>query len=488
MRIRLGLGKMSIGAVAEHCGGNVVGNKDISFEYICTDSREACEGTLFVAMRGERVDGHDFMRSAYDRGCRCFLCDHIPDGMCDGQAGSVLSDAGLCVTADPSEALFSVSKGYGRGDICCVAVTGSVGKTTTKQLTALVLAEGGSVYCTEGNYNSTIGMPLSFMEISGGCERAVLEMGMSGLGEISRMSRLARPTVAMVTCIGSSHLEYLKTRENIVRAKLEIADGLRDGGVLLLSGDEPLLRDDMLRRGLSSDISDRCRVMYVSMRGDGDFCVENIRVQDSGSLFDIRMRDGIMRDIFVPLIGEHMVFDACFAASAGIILGMTREQICAGLGKYVPDRYRQRIYEVGGIKVISDCYNAAPESVGSALSVLGSIKAARRIAVLGDMRELGEVTHKAHRETGERVYGSGVDVLVTIGALGRLIAEGARDSGMRDENIFMFDEGDYDGAAACLDGMLCDGDAVLFKASRPMRLECVMDRTEKIRSEDSSVG
>lgn len=474
MKIKLGMGKESIAVIAKYCGGNAYGNIEKTFEYICTDSREAEADTLFVAMRGERVDGHDFIATAAERGCGCFLCERLPDILPVG--------AGFCVVENSEGALFSLAHGCTRRDVRVVAVTGSVGKTTTKQLTSLVLGEGMDVYFKTGNYNSTIGMPLSFMEISEGYGCAVLEMGMSGLGEISKMSALARPTLAMVTCIGSSHLEYLKTRENIARAKLEVADGLRDGGVLLLSGDEPLLRN------ISSSITGRCRVMYVSMHSDGDFRAENIRISEQGSIFDVCTPDGVIRDIYIPLVGEHMVHDACFAVAAGIIFGITHDRIRTGLGKYVPDGFRQRIYDVNGIRVISDCYNAAPESVRSALSVLGGVSAKRRIAVLGDMRELGEGTREAHLSIGESVCACNSDILVTVGELGRLIAEGARRCGMHSDNIFTFDEGDHDSVAKCLDGILMSGDAVLFKASRSMRLECVMERTEKINAKESSVG
>ncbi len=460
MKIKLGLGDAGMGEAALYCGGRLCG-EDRRFSHVCTDSREADGGTLFVATRGERVDGHTFIKKAQESGCNTFLCEYIPD---DADKNS-----SFCVVEDSLAAFSSLAKGYRqRGHIDTVAITGSVGKTTTKELTFCVLSEGRNVYHTKGNFNSVIGMPMSLMEVGSECDAAVFEMGMSGFGEIHAMSMTACPVLAMITNIGSSHLEYLGTRENIARAKFEIADGLMPSGVLLLNGDEVLLRD------LASEGTHDYRVMYASMCSNGDFCAENVRFADGGSYFDVTYENLTIKDIFVPAVGNHIVHDALFAAAAGILFGIDGESIKSGLKKYTPEGFRQRIYEKEGITVISDCYNAAPESVRCALDVLASVECKRRIAVLGDMKELGEGTERMHESVGEYLAKKGIDLLFSVGELAEHIARGAVASGMDEGNVMSFLNADA--GADALKNTLCCGDAVLFKASRSMRFEEIIEK------------
>ncbi len=462
MKIKLGLGKLNMSLICKYCGGVLAGCGESAFEYICTDSREADKNTLFVATKGENVDGHDFMRSARERGCVNFLCERISDEKIDG--------ANFCVVRNSIDAFADMARGY-TSDVEreVVAITGSVGKTTTKNLVSLVLAQKMKLFATQGNYNSVIGMPMSLMSAEADCEGAVFEMGMSGFGEICKMSLASRPNIAMITNIGSSHLEYLKTRENIAKAKLEIADGLCKGGILLLSGDEPLLAN------LSGKIGNDIKVKYVSASGQGDFCVENVRVVSDGSLFNVRYAGGVMSDIFIPTIGNHIIFDACFAVAVGILSGLGRDEICKGLSKYVPDKYRQSIYDRGEFKIISDCYNASPESMESAIDVLCTLDGKRKVAVLGDMKELGDDSVILHRKVGSYLADRKVDVLFAVGTLGAEIARGAAEGGMNAENIFC-----VGGSADEIYSVLCretkPGDVILFKASRAMRFEEITEK------------
>lgn len=463
MKIKLGLSPMSMRDAGVYCGGVVHGDKNAEFQYVCTDSREADADTLFVATRGERVDGHSFIGAAQDAGCTCFLCEYIPE---DADEKS-----NFCVVENSLGGFLSLARGYKKDSKTeIVAITGSVGKTTTKELTYLVLSEGSDVYCTRGNFNSTIGMPMSLMEMSGDVPRAVFEMGMSGFSEIHGMSVTARPKIAVITNVGSSHLEYLHTRENIAKAKYEIADGLGAGGILLLNGDEPLLRD------IANKTQAEYTVKYVSLEGNGDFCVQNISFCENGSRFDI-VGDGVsISDIYVPAIGRHIVFDAAFAATVGILCGLDGEQIKRGLSRYVPDTYRQKIYKHGGVTIISDCYNAAPESVKGALSVLCSIGDKRKIAVLGDMKELGEDSVRLHAAIGEFAARAGVDMLFLMGTLSENIALGAISCGFDGNNIFIDKTGDHSLVAHEIKEKLRDGDALLFKASRSMKFEKIIEK------------
>lgn len=445
--------------------------------HICTDSREADETTLFCAIRGERVDGHDYMSKAAELGCSVFLCEKIPDR-------SIA--ASFIVVEDTVKALSVLAfarRETEMRDLSVVAITGSVGKTTTKEMTAAVLAQGMSLFKKDGNFNSTIGLPLSFMEIPSDTDCAVLEMGMSARGEIAAMTAAARPGIAVVANVGSSHLEYLGTRENIARAKLEIAQGLSAGGTLLINGDEPLLAH--LGQDFGEDlpaIPEGIRVLRVSLAGaeNADYTAANITARDGGMTFDLTTPAGEWQNLYIPAVGEHLVWAASFAAAVGQLSGLTEGQVRDGLATYRPADMRQNIRTVGGVTVIEDCYNAAPESMKAALAVLALTAAstpnARRVAILGDMKELGEDTVALHRSVGKAACESGVDLLVTVGELGAEIAKGALDAGMDSASVVITGGADtYAATADYLKTILREGDHVLFKASRSMKLETIAE-------------
>ncbi len=455
-------------AVARFCAGELYDytkGHNARASYVCTDSREADGDTLFVATRGEKVDGHDYILSALDRGCRCVLCEYVPSNIAGREAAFV--------TVDNSFDAFALfAKGYRAGvSLNTVAVTGSVGKTTAKELLASICKREVRLFATEGNFNSVIGMPMSLMSVPAECDTAIFEMGMSAFGEIRSMTFAAQPRIAMVLNVGSSHLEYLKTRDNIARAKLEIAEGIREGGVLLLNGDEPLLRK-YVKKGKYS-------VLYIGIDGGkNDIYAENITVDGDGTAFDICFNGKMIRSLKIRLIGRQFVYNALFAASAALLLGLSEDAVREGLISYAPSNMRQNITEKNGIKIIADCYNAAPESMRAAIDTLMAIKTdQKRIAVLGDMRELGGDSDKMHTALGEYLARSGVDILLSVGESGALIAEGAILAGMSARNVFA--ERDTDNIESlCREAeeRLCKGDVILFKASRGVRLERAIER------------
>ncbi|MBQ8408823.1 MAG: UDP-N-acetylmuramoyl-tripeptide--D-alanyl-D-alanine ligase [Clostridia bacterium] len=459
MKIRLGLGSTDMEHIAQWCCGELydfTGESGCAFEYICTDSREADENTMFVATRGERVDGHDYIIKAIEQGCRCILCEYVPTNISGKQAAYVVVENSIDAFAD-------CAKGYRSNRyLPVVAITGSVGKTTTKELCAAILRRRFKTYCTEGNFNSVIGMPMSLMAADAECEVAVFEMGMSALGEIRRMTHAANPTVAMVTNIGSSHLEYLGTRENIARAKLEIGEGIVEGGYLLLNGDEPLLEDHY---------SDRYETVYIDRKNK----INNVRVEKDGTHFDLHTVNGYMFDLRVPLIGEHFAYNAAFAAFAAYLFGVSESDIREGLASYVPKGMRMNISERDGVTVLADCYNAAPESMRAAIDTLSSFKTeGRRIAVLGDMKELGKTSDELHRQVGRYLANAGIDMLFTLGKSGALIAEEAIRAGVK--VVFAEADGEaYASIAAEISDKLKAGDVILFKASRAMALENLIE-------------
>lgn len=469
MKIKLGLGRSNMIEVAKYCGGELydfTGEVGCEFEYVCTDSREADENTMFIATRGERVDGHDYIIKAIDSGCRCILCEYVPTNISGRRAAFV-------VVENSMDSFAYVARGY-RADtkLKTVAITGSVGKTTTKELTAHILRERYKVYSTVGNYNSVIGMPMSLMEAEGDCQAAVFEMGMSSFGEIHSMSVCASPDVAMVINVGSSHLEYLKTRENIAKAKLEIADGLGEGGYLLLNHDEPLLRD--------YTGNPKCNVFYIGSdnRDECDVFIYNIRINENTTEFDLDCFGNVYRDLRINLIGKHFAYNAAFAAAASMLLGCDEDSVRDGLVSYIPEGLRHNISVKDKVTVIADCYNAAPESVRAAIDTLRHLSVkGKRVAVLGDMRELGNNSDNLHREVGGYLAVSGIDCLVTVGDSGALIAEGALQSGMSRDKVFILkDREDVDAAASTVSSVINEGDAVLFKASRALRLERIIER------------
>ena len=467
MKTHFSTNQISFGTLARLCGGELHQGAlgEVFVRYICTDSREADAETAFVALRGDRVDGHDYIASAIEKGCRCIVCEHRNEAI-------VSSDATSIVVNDTELALSRLANGY-RSYLRSkrVAVTGSVGKTTTKDLIASVLETGFRTAKTLGNHNSLVGMPLSMLDIPTNSEWSVLEMGMSGFGEIERLSFTAEPDIAVITNIGSSHLEMLGSRENICRAKLEVLSGLKEGGLLILPADEPLLRNV---HGKSY------RTVYVSLFSEkADFFAKNIRVEQDCTRFDAVCRGVEMKDLCIRILGRHNVYAALYALAVAFEAGLDETQIRAGLMNYTPDGMRQHIYPMGKITVIEDCYNASPESMIAAVDVLEeySRRTGRRsIAVLGDMLELGEDSPMLHRMVGEYLAAKKIEKLFTLGASANQIAVGAHQKGMSRAQIRENGNAkDLAKTGEALLGELREGDVVLFKASRGIGAEQIIN-------------
>ena len=471
MKINVG-NTLTMAELARLCGGMLccVGGdaeKDISIESICTDSRETAKGALFVALGGERVDGHDYIGAALSSGSGCVLCERIPTAPIDKKYVAV-------VVEDSIRAVGELAKAYDRRiNHRKVAITGSVGKTTTKEFVAAVLAEHYRVHKTEGNFNSNIGMPLSMLSMRCDTEVSVLEMGMSNFGEIEYLSKIAEPDIAIVTNIGSSHMENLGSRENICRAKLEIVKGLREGGMLLLNGDEPLL---------TSYRSDKVSPIYVGFGENCDFRGANVRcVLLEGRLhtvFDVYYRGRRIKNVCIPTIGKHNVYAALFAYAVGVGMNMRDELICSGLRNFVPVGMRQNIYNIGSVTVIEDCYNASPESMKAALSVLKELSLAtggRMTALLGDMYELGERSEDFHEEVGMRFAAEGGKLLCTFGSTADHIARGAVLGGIGYDSIYRNNNiRSPETSGEMLLHALRPNDILLVKASRGAAAERVL--------------
>ncbi len=470
MKIKIQEAPLSLSWIAKAVNGQMLRADEHdapSIHYICTDSREADAETMFCAIIGERVDGHDYISAAMGLGCRAVLCQKQPaEPLC------------AVVVPDTVIALGQLAEAYGDRhlrELFTVAITGSVGKTTTKECTAAVLSVDETLFKKDGNYNSTIGLPLSVMEVGRDHSAAVLEMGMSGFGEISSMSRTVHPDVACIVNIGTSHMEHLGSREGIAKAKMEIIEGMKQGSTLLMSGDEPLLKN---AKSLCDTKGITC--LRVSLADPyADFYAHNITATSKGMCFDLRTPTSFLSDLNIPAVGYHMVWAAAFAAAVGVLRGMSREHIRKGLQGYRPAGMRQNVTTDKGVTFIEDCYNAAPESMAAALSVLKLTARGRMIAVLGDMKELGGDTVNLHRAVGEKVAelaSAGREVyLVTVGALGAEIAQGAAEALPADRIFVSREASPYENTVAQLKSLLREGDTVLFKASRAMTLEVIAD-------------
>lgn len=426
---------------------------------VCIDSRSITEGCLFFAIKGENFDGHSFVNTALSTGAAAAVCSVKVEGA-----------ENKTLLVEDTRASFRDIAAYNRSryDIPVVGLTGSVGKTTTKDMIAAVLSRKYKTLATEGNLNNEIGLPRMCLRLDASHEAAVLEMGMSGFGEISRLTRIARPTVGVITNIGVSHIEQLGSREGILKAKLEILDGMEENAPLIVNGD-----DDMLRPAISA-LGSR-KVITYGINDPENNCKASEIEQTADSISFTLTYEGKSYRVELPVIGIHNVYNACAAFVCGMMTGVAPEEALEGLRLYSPDGRRQRIEHKKGITFIEDCYNASPDSIAASLAVLQSLPCeGKRIAVLGDMLELGEYARKAHRDCGEKAAQCGIDVLLAYGPNAYYYVEGAGEG----VSSRLYDEKET--LAAELAEMLCEGDAVLFKASRGMKLEDVFNKVYEL--------
>ncbi len=409
---------------------------------------------MFIAIRGERFDGHDYVAKAFEKGAVAAITE------------KQIENYPCIIVNDTRKAFLDLARYYrSLFNIILVGVTGSVGKTTTKEMIALVLSEKYNTLKTEGNLNNEIGLPKTLLGINKSHKAAVIEMGMSDFGEIERLSNTAIPTISVITNIGFSHIENLKTQEGILKAKLEILSGMSPDAPLVVNADDRLLstvKDSLNRRVLTYGIENKT----------ADYYAKNIYEENNGTIFTVKYQD---RDVEVslPCIGRHNVLNALSAFCIGINSGISEEEIINALKKYKPDELRQNIVKKGEQTVIIDCYNASPDSMKASLSVLLQVKAennGRKVAVLGDMLELGEMSRQLHENVGKFTEMADVDMLFTYGYDSVYIAEKAKESGVSvmhtDDKAKLVNE---------LKTYLKAGDVVLFKGSRGMRLEEVID-------------
>jgi len=461
----------AVGGKLEMYGGDC---SEAPQNHISTNSKECGSGIIFCAIKGQNVDGNDFIPDALEAGSTCFICQYVPDS-----AKESVKCFCAVVVEDTVKAIGSLAAYYrGFTSAKFIAVTGSVGKTTTKEFIYAVASAGFKTHKTQGNYNNELGLPLTIFGITPQDKVAVVEMGMSALGEIEYMTRIARPDIAIVTNIGTSHLASLGTRENICRAKMEIRLGLPEDGILLLNADEPLLFDQY------EHMENKPKLMSVYNRC-GDFRAVNIRQKADGMVYDLLYENKAVTNVEIPALGKHNVYNSLAAYAVGIMLGMTDEQIRRGLKSFIGADMRQKVYDVSGITVIDDCYNASPESMRAAVDVLVSMAAKRGskpAALLGDMLELGEYSRLMHDQLGQYAAQMQVQKLFCYGMMADIVAEAAIKKGIRAENVFVcLDTRDPQSMADMILQALDPGDILLVKASRAVQAERIIECMKKRR-------
>lgn len=421
---------------------------------ISTDTRNLKEGCLFVAISGERFDGHDF----------------IPDAVKAG-AAAVVSEKEItgypCILVENTRKAYLELASYYRKKFSpiLVGVTGSVGKTTTKEMIALVLSEKYNCLKTIGNLNNEIGLPKTLFTMDNSHTAAVIEMGMSDFGEIERLSKTALPTIGVITNIGFSHIENLKTQEGILKAKLEILKGMENNALLVLNGDDPKLFP--LKNKLCGE---RPVKLFGIENKESDFRGSDIIEFDGKTSFNVNY-EGKSAKIFIPCVGKHNVLNALAAFCIGKLTGMEDNEIVSALMRYQTDGLRQNIVKKGDYTLIIDCYNASPDSMKATLDVLSGMKSGgRKIAVLGDMLELGNESEKLHRVVGRYVCNAKPDMLFCFGKEAEYIKDEAEKSG-----ITSYYTSDKDDLKEKLKSSIKSGDIILFKASRGMKLEDIVN-------------
>ena len=455
--------------MAQACSGVLWGGESAGGRRpsgIGTDTRTLRPGELFVALKGERHDGHRFLRKALEKGASGLLVSSLPPRLRDelgpGGPAVILVDDTLVALQDLALMMRCRSR------CTAIGITGSCGKTTTKDLLASILGVRHRVVASQGSFNNEVGVPLTLLRLRPETDFAVLEMGSRAPGHIRDLARLALPDVGVITMIGRAHLQTFGDLRKVMRSKSELLQALPEGGTAVLNADDPFFED--MRR------MSPCRVLAFGTGRRAEVRGSGISTAEGGGVsFTLEIRGGGKRRIDLNLPGRHNAYNALAAAAAALAAGADLEEIEGGLMNAVATEWRmEMIRKAREITIINDAYNANPESMRAALEAMNEIAArSRAIAVLGDMAELGSQSEQAHREVGSMAVDYGTDVLITVGRKARLIARTARERGLPKGSVFT--AGDVDEAAAILRAILEPGDVVLIKGSRFMGMERLVE-------------
>lgn len=442
--------KFTLGEIAESCGGKFVGldsDKNIEITSVERDSRQIKDGSLFLAIKGERVDGHDYIEKCFAAGAVCTVCEKPP---VNAEKPYILVDSTL-------EAVKKIAKAYRQKfDIPVVGVSGSVGKTSTKEMLYAVLSQKFKTHKTQGNLNNELGVPLTLLSMPEDTQAAVIEMGISDFGEMTRLSEMVQPTICVLTIIGCCHLENLGDRDGVLKAKTEMFKNAAENAEYILNGD-----DDKLYS--VTEVNGK-KPIYFGFAGDNDYYAEDIENNGEGGISCTLCFENTRLNVNIPAIGSYMVSNALAAVAAGRLLGLSDEQLINGVQSYKTVGSRANVINTGKIRIIDDCYNANPTSVKASLDTLVNFSG-RKVAILGDMKELGAEELKLHYETGKYAKDKGVDLVIAAGPLAKELAKGA--DGEWFESV--------EQVKSAIPALINEGDTVLVKASHSMHFEEIVD-------------
>ena len=450
--------KMTIGRAAGLCGGTLYGVRESDPAWnteigrIVIDTRAVQPGDLFAAFRGEKADGHHFIGAAFDQGASCCLGERVPEG----------ETRPVIVVQDVLTAMEQIAAGYREQfDLPVVGITGSVGKTTAKEMISAVMERHFRTLKTEGNLNNRYGVPMMLSRLNSGHQAAVIEMGISEFGEMRRLARMVQPTMAVYTTIGHAHLEFLHDLDGVLKAKTEMLETMPETAPVVVNGDDEKLRSFFCRQR---------KITY----GFGEHCDVRAENYISGEEEHCDVVCGMRRiPVCIPAAGKHYVYAALAAAAVGMLLGLDDREIADGISAFRNVERRGDTFLAGGIKVVDDSYNANPDSVCNAIDNLTQMPAKRHLCILGDMLELGENTLRMHEEVGAYAKAKGIDLVLTSGRCAREMSRGAEEKGLHFES--------KDALITALPGLLRAGDCVLVKASKGSHFEAVSAALRDIR-------
>lgn len=449
---------MTILRAAEVCGAKLCGvaadfNRELG--KVVIDSRAVAEGDLFAAYKGERVDGHNYISVAFDKGAAACLAERVPEG----------EERTILLVDDVQTALEKIAAAYREMlDIPVIGITGSVGKTSAKEMISAVLSEKLSVLKTDKNLNNQIGVPMTISTITAEHECAVIEMGISKIGDMRQLAAMAKPDIAVYTVIGHAHLEYLHDLDGVLREKTDMLGYMADDALVIMNGDDAKQRPFVCRQ----------RKLLYGLSEDCDVRASNVTMPDaSHTECDISYKERRLHAV-IPAYGQHMVYAALEGAAVGFEMGLSDDEIVRGIANYETVGRRGAVTDTGFVTLIDDCYNANPDSVKSGIDSLTKLSG-RRVCILSDMLEQGEESPAMHRDVGEYAREHGIELVLATGEISKNICEGAGDIAYHFENNAAL--------IAALPEYLRKGDNILVKASRGMHLEEVSEAIKELRDE-----
>ena len=449
--------KLTVEDILKVTGGTLVyGDTKTTCENFCKNTKEIEKNDVYIGIKGERFDGSKFYQEAFSNMAKGAIINKI-----DGLETKHIEGKFLIEVEDTIDAIGEIAK-YKREkyNIPVIAVTGSVGKTSTKDIIYSVVSQKYNTLKTQGNMNNHIGLPMTILKLKDH-EALVVEMGMNHLGELSKLTNIAKPTIAVITNIGTAHIGNLGSRENILKAKLEILEGLSEDGFLVINNDNDLLNKWNLE-------NKRYKVVTYGIENDSKFVAKDIEYKDNGSTYTLIENNKEIENISVPVGGEAFVYNSLAAISVGTLLGIPMEKIKKGIQKFELSKMRLDIEKTEqGYTIINDCYNANYDSMKSAIEFLKNAEGKRKIAVLGDMLELGDFSEELHKKVGEIVAQNNINILITVGKEAMLIAEIAKKNGV--EHVYSYDNNKD--AIEKIKKILAVDDVSLIKASNSMNFK-----------------